>query len=296
MENIVDKYLFFGMGYSSTQSARFVRKHARDELEIYGSVRSQEVCKKLEFENIKSYIFTGLKANAELNQPIAQASHIINSIAPDANGDAVYNYYFEQLNKAKNLKWLCYYSTVGVYGNHNGLWVDENSKCEPKNIRSQQRIKAENLWQDFAEQKNIPLLILRLAGIYGQGRSSFEKLKKGTAKRIIKENQVFNRIHVKDIARVTMLAAKQKLNGIFNLSDDEPAPPHEVVEYACKISGLDLPPKEKFEDANMSEMARSFYNDNKHVSNKAIKNALNIELLYPNYRTGLNSILQQEEF
>ncbi len=292
----MDKYLFFGMGYSSTASASFIRKYVSKKIEIYGSVRSQEACKKLERENINPYVFTGLKPNDELNKPIATATHIINSIAPDANGDAVYNHYFEQLNKAKNLKWLCYYSTVGVYGNHNGLWVDENSKCKPKNIRSQQRIKVESLWQDFASQKDIPLLILRLAGIYGQGRSSFDKLKKGTAKRIVKENQVFNRIHVKDIARVTMLAAKQKLNGTFNLSDDEPAPPQKVIEYACKISGLSLPPRERFEDANMSEMARSFYNDNKHVSNKAIKKELGIKLLYPNYRTGLKAIHQQEEF
>jgi len=287
-------FLFFGMGYSSLATAHYLRKIFGNSIKISGTIRDEKNADELIQQGIEVFIFDGLSSNSTVDLAIAEADFIIHSIAPDENGDAVYNHFLSQIKKANNLKWICYFSTIGVYGNHNGLWVDENAKCEPKNIRSIYRLKAEELWREFAAQNDLPLLILRLAGIYGVGRSSFDKLRAGTAKRIIKENQVFNRIHVKDIAKVTTLAAKQKLNGTFNLSDDEPAPPQEVVEFACAIADMDLPDLQDFKTAKMSKMARSFYNDNKNVSNNAIKNALDIELLYPNYRSGLEAIYRLE--
>jgi nucleoside-diphosphate-sugar epimerase len=288
------KFLFFGMGYSSLTTAHYLKKTYGKDIKITGTVREIAKAQELEKQAMEIFVFDGLYPNPKLDSAIEKADYIIHSIAPNENGDAVYNHFLSQLKSAKNLKWLCYFSTVGVYGNHNGLWVDEDAKCEPKNIRSLYRLKAENLWLEFAKKKDLPLMVLRLAGIYGLGRSSFDKLKNGTAKRIVKPYQVFNRIHVNDIARTTSLAAKQKLNGIFNLSDDEPAPPQDVVEFASILANIAPPPEQDFLTANMSEMARSFYNDNKHVSNIAIKKALDIKLLYPNYRVGLEAIYHSQ--
>ncbi len=181
---------------------------------------------------------------------------------------------------------------MGVYGDFGGEWVDEASPTQPVNARSQQRVAVEQQWRDFADKRGVPLFILRLAGIYGPGRSAFDKLREGTARRIVKKDQVFNRIHVEDIGRVTMLAAQRKLGGTFNLADDEPAPPQDLVTYAAQKLGLPPPAEIPFEQAQMTEMARSFYADNKRVSNKAIKQALGIELLYPTYREGLDAILK----
>ncbi len=284
------RFLFFGMGYSSLACASFIRNELSKDIKITGTIRNDENASGLLEQNIKPIIFDGENSNHSLNEEIKQASHIIISIAPNEMGDVVFNHYQQQINKAKDLKWICYFSTIGVYGNQNGALIDESAKCEPTNLRSIERLKVEKLWCDFAEKNNVPLLILRLAGIYGEGRSNLDKLKNGTAKRIIKQGQVFNRIHVKDIARTTILAAQQKLSGTFNLSDDEPAPPQDVVSFAANILGQKPPPEITFENAKMSKMARSFYNDNKRVCNSAIKQALNIELLYPTYRQGLNAI------
>jgi len=193
---------------------------------------------------------------------------------------------------AADLKWICYFSTVGVYGDFGGEWIDETAPTRPVNKRSQQRVEIEQLWRDYAAKRNIPILVLRLAGIYGPGRSSFDKLREGTARRIVKPGQVFNRIHVDDIGRVTALAADRKLAGTFNLSDDEPAPPQDLVEYAARLLNVPVPPGIPFESAEMTPMARSFYADNKRVSSKAIKQALGIELLHPTYEAGLQSILR----
>ena len=149
---------------------------------------------------------------------------------------------------------------------------------------------AEQAWRDYAAERGIPLAVLRLAGIYGPGRSTFDKLRDGTARRVVKPGQVFNRIHVADIGRVTALAAEARLDGTFNLADDEPAPPQDLIAYAARQLGVPAPPDIPFEAANMTPMARSFYSDNKRVSNRAIKAALGIELLYPTYREGLDAI------
>ena len=168
--------------------------------------------------------------------------------------------------------------------------VDETAPTRPINQRSAHRVEVEQQWRDYAAERGVPLLILRLAGIYGPGRSAFDKLREGTARRIVKAGQVFNRIHVEDIGRVTALAAERKLAGTFNLADDEPAPPQDLIEYAARKMGVAVPPDIPFETAEMTPMARSFYSDNKRVSNKAIKQALGIDLIYPNYRAGLDAI------
>jgi nucleoside-diphosphate-sugar epimerase len=194
------------------------------------------------------------------------------------------------LDAAPDLECLFYFSTGGVYGDFGGAWIEESAPTRPINQRSAHRVEVEQQWRDYAADRGVPLLILRLAGIYGPGRSAFDKLREGTARRIVKPNQVFNRIHVEDIGRVTALGAQRKLSGTFNLADDEPAPPQDLIEYAARQMGVPVPPDVPFEEANMTPMARSFYSDNKRVSNKAIKAALGIELLYPTYREGLDAI------
>lgn len=284
------KFFFFGMGYSSRAATRAIHETLGSDIPVTGTTRDEEISKTLNLENIRAHVFDGAEPGITLAEALNDATHVVHSIAPDEDGDAVLNHHHADLEKSTNLEWLCYYSTVGVYGNADGAWIDESAECHPENQRSQWRIKTEDQWRAFAAKRNIPLTILRLAGIYGSGRSSFDKLEAGTARRIIKPGQVFNRIHVKDIARVTALAAQVKLNGTFNLADDEPAAPQDLVTRAADMMSVEPPAEIPFADADMTEMARSFYNDNKRVSNAAIKKALGIELLYPTYREGLTEI------
>jgi nucleoside-diphosphate-sugar epimerase len=284
------KLFFFGMGYSSQATARAVHSLIDPSASIAGTTRSADNAEALADSASRIHLFDGLEPGPTLSDDLRDATHVIISIAPDEHGDPVLGHHRQTLDAAENLQWIGYFSTVGVYGNFDGAWIDESAPCLPLNQRSVQRVHAEAAWRDYAAARGLPLLILRLAGIYGPGRSSFDKLRDGTAKRIVKQGQVFNRIHVADIGRVTALAAERKLSGTFNLADDEPAPPQDLIAYAAGMMGIEPPPETPFEAAEMTPMARSFYSDNKRVSNAAIKAALSIELLYPTYRDGLSAI------
>lgn len=283
---------FFGMGYSSLATARSIHEIIDKDVPIAGTTRTEEGVERLAESPYRLHVFDGVKPGATLGADLRKATHVVLSIPPNDEGDPALNLHGDDLLAAPDLQWLCYFSTVGVYGDFGGAWVDETAPTRPVNRRSQQRVEVEQLWRDFAAKRGVPLLVLRLAGIYGPGRSSFDKLREGTARRIVKEGQVFNRIHVDDIGRITALAARQKLDGTFNLSDDEPAPPQDLVEYAAGLMGVPVPPGIPFEAAQMTEMARSFYSDNKRVSNTAIKAALGTDLTYPNYRVGLDAIFR----
>ncbi|WP_297112723.1 SDR family oxidoreductase [uncultured Devosia sp.] len=284
---------FFGLGFSSINAAEALRQHGFDR--ISGTVRSPEKAAHLQARDIEAVVFDGTTPGAEVSRTLARSSHLVFSIAPGEDGDPVLRHHRNDLDAAPALQWLCYYSTVGVYGDFGGDWIDETAPLVPRNMRSDWRVLAEQAWRDYAAERGLPLCILRLAGIYGPGRSTFDKLRAGTARRIIKPGQVFNRIHVADIARVTALAAERRLAGTFNLADDEPAPPQDVIAYAAGMIGMDIPPDMPFETAEMTPMQRSFYRDNKRVSNRSIKRALGIEMLYPNYRMGLTQILESEK-
>ena len=288
------KVLFFGLGFSSQASARAIR--IRDEYaSIMGTVRTAERENALEATGLAAIVFDGTRPSPVVSVALADTTHVVVSIAPDADGDVVLRHHRADLDAAKDLEWICYYSTVGVYGDFDGAWIDESAPLVPRNMRSDLRVLAEQEWRDYAAQRGVKLCILRLAGIYGPGRSSFDKLRDGTARRIIKPGQVFNRIHVEDIARVTALAAERRLEGTFNMADDEPTPPQDVFEHAAGMMGVPVPPDMPFETAEMSPMQKSFYRDNKRVSNKAIKTALGIELLYPSFREGLAAIWEREQ-
>jgi nucleoside-diphosphate-sugar epimerase len=281
---------FFGMGFSSLATARAIHQIIADDVPVFGTSRSGERGEELADSPYRLHLFDGESPGATLGPDLRRATHVVLSIPPTEAGDPALRMHRADLDAAAGLEWLCYFSTVGVYGDFGGAWIDESAPTRPLNQRSAHRVDVEQHWRDYASARGVPLLILRLAGIYGPGRSAFDKLREGTARRIVKPGQVFNRIHVEDIGRVTALAAQRKLAGTFNLADDEPAPPQDLIEYAARLVGVAVPPDLPFEAADMTPMARSFYSDNKRVSNRAIKSALGIDLLYPNYRAGLDAI------
>ncbi len=197
--------------------------------------------------------------------------------------------------RGSSLAWLGYLSTTGVYGDHQGGWVGESTPLAPSTRRGRWRMEAEAAWQALAAETGLPLHIFRLAGIYGPGRGPFEKVRQGTARRIIKPGQVFSRIHVEDIAQVLEASiARPNPGAAYNLCDDDPAPPEDVIAHAAELLGLPVPPAIPFDEAEMTPMARSFYAESKRVRNDRIKKELGVDLLYPDYRSGLAALLAEE--
>ncbi|WJR68400.1 NAD(P)-dependent oxidoreductase [Neorhizobium sp. CSC1952] len=202
-------------------------------------------------------------------------------------GDPILKLIAGKLEKlCPKLQWVGYLSTVGVYGDHGGGWVTEETPGRPIQGRSIERVDTEEAWAAEGEAAGIPLASLRLSGIYGPGRNAFVNLARGTARRIIKQGQVFNRIRVEDIAGATLFLAKGKMGGIYNVTDDEPGPPQDVIVEAARLMGVVPPPEQDFETAEMTPMARSFYGANKRVSNAKIR-AAGYQFRFPNYRMSL---------
>ncbi|HTV71717.1 MAG TPA: SDR family oxidoreductase [Rhizobiaceae bacterium] len=277
---MTDRFFIFGAGYSCKAFARANIGSAK----IVGTTRSQAKFGELERAGIEPLLFDGTTASIEILENLAGTTHLIVSIAPGDDGDPVLNTLRETImEKMPALSWIGYLSTVGVYGDHQGRWVDETSACKPVSRRSVARLEAERAWQTLGEEVGVPLAILRLSGIYGPGRNAFVNLTNGTAKRLIKKDQVFNRIHVEDIAGALWLLAEQKTGGIFNVTDNEPAPPQDVVAFAAELMGIEPPPEQPFETAQISPMARSFYGENKRVANAKLR-ATGYQLRYPDYQ------------
>jgi len=235
--------------------------------------------------------YRGDGPSAEVRDLLAGATHMLVSIPPDVEGDVVLRHHCADIADLAGLAWIGYLSTVGVYGDHKGAWVDEDSPTGPISERSLRRLQAEQAWLEFARETGKRVEIFRLSGIYGPGRSVIDSLRAGTARCIVKPGQVFNRIHVDDVARV-LAAAIDRDTGhrLFNVSDDEPAPPEDVVAYAAELLGLPVPPAIPFEQAGLSGMAASFWAECKRVKNARIRGDLGVELLYPTYREGLRAL------
>jgi len=281
--------LSFGHGYSAQALERLLLPLG---WEIIGTTRSPEKAKEMEARGITARLFPGTDLSADLTR----ATHILISAGPNEAGDPVLTAASDAISKVAGSKtWLGYLSTTGVYGDHAGGWVDETTPLTPSTERGRARVKAEAAWQDLAKATGAPLHIFRLAGIYGPDRGPFAKVRNGTARRIIKQGQVFSRIHVEDIAQV-LLASMQTPNAgaIYNLCDDNAAPPEDVIAYAAELLGLPTPPAINFEEADLSPMARSFYAESKRVRNTRIKEELGVTLRYPDYETGLRALLAQE--
>ena len=273
--------LCFGFGFSAEALA-----HKLDPIEwsVTGTSRSLEGVAAINAQGFEGVLFSELQTI-----PIS-VTHIVTSVPPSDDGDPVLLRFKDELIKrAKSFEWVAYLSTTGVYGDRAGECVDEDSALQPNTDRGQRRVDAEAAWQQIVD---FPLHIFRLAGIYGPGRNAFESLKSGKAQRVIKQGQIFSRIHVEDIAGVLLASINKSNPGrIYNMADDEPCPPQDVIAYAAELLGLPIPPDVPFEDAKLSAMAKSFYADSKRVSNARIKSELGYELKYPNYRIGLRALL-----
>ena len=277
--------LSFGHGYS----ARALTQLLPADWRVIGTTRSQDKAAELLAAGTEPRVWPG----ADMLPALNAATHLLISAAPDADGDPVLRELGEAIaERAEQFEWVGYLSTTGVYGDHAGGWVDENSPLTPATVRGKARVAAEAAW---AAIPGLPLHIFRLAGIYGPGRGPFAKVRDGTARRILKPGQVFSRTHVEDIAQV-LLASIQRPNpgAAYNVCDDDPAPPEDVIGHAAELLGLPIPPAEDFDTAEMTPMARSFYAESKKVSNGRIKEELGVKLLYPDYRAGLAALLALE--
>jgi len=281
----------FGLGFSAEAlAARLKSKGWR----VAGTTRTRERAEALVARGYEAFVFGAGAPLADAAAALLDSTHVLISIPPGASGDPVLANHARDLSALKPLPvWLGYLSTTGVYGDHTGEWVTEQTPVAPVSERAKRRVAAERAWAAWGTALNMPVQIFRLAGIYGPGRNQLESLREGTARRIVKPGQVFSRIHVEDIASALEASIERPRAGaIYNVCDDEPAAPHEVVEYAARLLNLGPPPLEKFEDAarSMSEMALSFYADSKRVKNDRIKSELGVKLRYPTYREGLAAL------
>jgi nucleoside-diphosphate-sugar epimerase len=281
--------LSLGHGYSADALAR---RLIPDGWTVIGTTRSPVKATRLKGAGIEPLVWPG----EDLRPAIARATHILSSVAPGEAGDPVLLAAGDVIaDAAPHLDWVGYLSTTGVYGDHAGGWVDEATPLTAGTRRGEMRVAAEAAWRDLADRSGLPLHIFRLAGIYGPGRGPFEKVRDGTARRIIKPDQVFSRTHVEDIAQVLHASILRPHPGAaYNVCDDDPAPPEDVLAHAAELLGLPPPPEVPFEEAEMSPMARSFYAESKRVRNDRIKNELGVVLRYPTYREGLAALLEEE--
>ncbi|MGF1503216.1 MAG: SDR family oxidoreductase [Paracoccaceae bacterium] len=281
--------LSFGHGYSAQAlAARLIPQGWR----VIGTTRSPEKANAIRETGAEALVWPGEDPGNALDA----ATHLLLSAGPTEAGDPVLTALGPALERvAADLAWAGYLSTTGVYGDRAGGWVDETSECRPATRRGQWRLAAEGGWQDLAAKTGLPLHIFRLAGIYGPGRGPFAKVRAGTARAIVKPGQVFSRIHVTDIAAALEASiAHPDPGAIYNLCDDEAAPPQQVLAHAAALLGRPAPPEEPFETAEMTPMARSFYAESKRVSNARVKRALGLRLAYPTYREGLAALLAAE--
>jgi nucleoside-diphosphate-sugar epimerase len=254
---------------------------------IAGTTRSAKKTASLDKAGILPFLFDGESLSDDLRTHLQDVTHLVQSIAPGRDGDPLLRLAGENLRRLMpNLQWIGYLSTVGVYGDHQGGWVNEEAACKPVSARSVERVEAENACMALGKRQDLSVAILRLSGIYGPGRNAFCNLEKGTARRLIKPGQVFNRIRVEDIGAATAFLIGKNLGGIFNVTDNEPCPPQDVVLEAARLMKVPAPPEQDFATAELSAMARSFYGENKRVSNEKLK-ALGFAFRYPDYRVSL---------
>ncbi|MET0904650.1 MAG: NAD(P)-dependent oxidoreductase [Tardiphaga sp.] len=279
----MQKRLFvFGLGYSCLH---FLRAHAAAFTEISGTVRTDMGSAAFANAPLAFFRFDGTHADAGIAERVATADLILVSVPPGMDGDPVLAHFSDEI--ANSAARVIYLSSVGVYADHGGAWIDETATVVRDDTRRGLRARAEAAWQTTCGDR---LRILRLAGIYGPGRNAFVNLASGRAHRIVKPGQVFNRIHVDDIARTIAAAADCPAAGIWNVCDDEPAPPQDVVTYAAGLMNVPPPPAQDFTTADLSAMARSFYASNNRISNARLKNDLGVSLQYPDYRSGLDAL------
>ncbi len=282
--------LFLGLGYVAGTLAR---RLAAQGWRISGTARDDAAARAIREQGWEAYVFDG---SAPLPEEAWEGvTHILSSVPPQAEGDPVLLALADDLAaRAGGIAWAGYLSTVGVYGDCGGAEVDEETPPRPANERSRRRLAAEQAWQALRRRSGLPAHIFRLPGIYGPGRSPLEKARKARRKALpVKEGQLFSRIHVEDLADALEASiARPRPGAVYNVVDDEPAPPHEVALFAHALLGIAPPPLVPFEEAELSPMARSFYGESRRVLNRRLKEELGWRPRHPTYREGLRALLQ----
>jgi nucleoside-diphosphate-sugar epimerase len=283
----------FGLGYCARH---FIARSGSTFEAIAGTVRTPAKAEELASENIETFVFGTEDENAAFAERVASADVILVSVPPGVSADPVLARFGHRIANLRRQQTIIYLSTIGVYGDARGEWVDETMTPAPVSERSLARLQVEKSWAAIGTESDKKVYILRLAGIYGPGRNVLLNLKAGIAKRVVKRGQVFNRIHVEDIAQAIGAALTYKgPGGVFNVSDDAPAPPQDVITYAAMLMGVEPPPVQDIEAASLSPLARSFYAVNKRVSNRKLKDELGVKLAFPTYRVGLEALWEAGE-
>lgn len=295
-----DRLFCFGLGYTALALIDALGAEDGDAgaRRVAGTCRGREDAAALRDRGIEVFVFDGAKAMEDAPRTLEGATHILVSIPPTDEGDVVLRHHRRDIaalaSAEPRLRWLGYLSTTAVYGDRGGGWVDETAALSPSGARGRKRMAAEAGWLDLSRRDRVPVHIFRLAGIYGPGRSALDQARSRGAVGIRKPGQVFSRIHVADIAAVLMASmAGPNAGAIYNVSDDTPAPADEVLAFACELLGMAPPPIVAFAEAELSEMARSFYADNKRVGNQRIKSELGVRLRYPDYKQGLAALAEE---
>jgi nucleoside-diphosphate-sugar epimerase len=287
--------LCFGYGYCAEH---FIVEFGGKFERVIGTVRRAEragILNAYQAGAVRALVFDGTQATREIDSAVAAADYALISIPPDRSGDPVLATCGRALAAARDLRLIVYLSTVGVYGDHGGGWVDEQTPPAPRSERSRWREAAEQAWQQFGARHGVSVAVLRLAGIYGPGQNALVALARGKARRIVKPGQVFNRIHVADIAQAIEAAFARRASGVFNVADDEPSSPADPIVFAAELMQRDPPPEIALAAAapSMSEMALSFWQECRRVRNVKLKRELAVTLRYPTYREGLRTLFAQ---
>lgn len=284
------RLFIFGLGFSGLEIAKLARTQGWS---VAGTCTTEDKARRLRESGIEAHRFDGTAALAI--DAFGEPTHVLCTIAPGEIGDPALRTCRDLLGR---VRWLGYLSTTGVYGDHEGGWVDETTPALPTQPRSRQRLAAEQRWRALAAASGASLHILRLPGIYGPGRSTLDRVRAGTAQRIDKPGQVFSRIHVEDLAAIALKATAREDGTveIWNVADELPASNADVIAYACKLLGRPVPSVISWDEAapTMSAMARSFYSESRRVKNDKLKRELGVVLRYPTYREGLTAILAAE--
>lgn len=287
------KLFALGLGYCALQ---YIASHgARFDVQA-GTVRSLEKAKELADSGVETFIFGPEREDPAVAQRVAEADVLLVSIPPSVSVDPVLARFGHKIAGLRRTQTIIYLSTIGVYGDRGGEWVDETEVPTPTSERSKARLQTEKSWAAIGKEKDKNVHILRLAGIYGPGRNPLVNLRAGSARRIVKEGQFFNRIHVEDVGRaIDAVLDNGGRGGVWNVSDDAPAPPQDVVAFAAMLMGIGPPPEQDLESVDLTPLARSFYAENKRASNRKLKEALGGELTYPTYRVGLQALWEAGE-
>lgn len=288
------KLFCFGYGYSCDYLGHELMQRG---WQVAGTTRDADKRDLLRARGIEAHLFDYERPLPDPAYMLDGVTHIVISTPPGDEGDPSFLMHASDIASLSSLQWVGYLSTTGVYGDRDGDWVDEHSEVRPNSKRGSRRARAEEQWVGLCASHNVPVHVFRLAGIYGPGRSALDTIRAGVARRIEKPGHAFSRIHVEDIVQVLMASMIHRDPGAaYNVCDDLAAPSHEVIAHACELLGRPVPPLIPFEEADMSPMARSFYNDNKRVKNERIKTDLGVDLKYKNYIDGLQGCLDAEDY